>query len=193
VSVEALIAQYGLAAVFLGAGIEGETAVIAGGVLAHQGLVSPLGAGIAAAAGSFAADQGFFQIGRHFREHRLVKRLRAKPAYGKAMRLLERYPRGFIVAYRFLYGLRTVSPIAIGTSRIRLGQFVAVNLVAAALWATLFTAVGYLFGNVLAELFGRIAGTRLLWGIGAALLVALIVGAAARWWWKREHPERSGA
>lgn len=186
-SVEGLIAQYGLLAVFLGAGIEGETAVIAGGVLAHQGLVSSVGAGVAAAAGSFAADQGFFQIGRHLRERRFVRRLREKPAYGKAMRLLEHYPRGFIFAYRFLYGLRTVSPIAIGTSRIGLKQFVLVNLAAATLWATLFTVVGYFFGNVLGELFGRIAGDRLLWGIGAALVAAVLLGLGARWWWKREH------
>lgn len=186
-NVEALVAQYGWVAVFLGAAVEGETAVIAGGVLAHQGLLSPAGAALAAAAGSFTADQGFFQIGRHFREHRWVRALRSKPAYGKAMRLLERYPRGFIVAYRFLYGLRTVSPIAIGTSRIAIKQFVVVNLVAAAVWAALFTTVGYLFGNVLAELFGRIAGGRLLWGIGAALLVAVMLGIGARWWWKREH------
>ncbi len=186
-SLEALIAQYGLAAVFLGAGLEGETAVIAGGVLAHQGLASPVGAGIAAAAGSFAADQGFFQIGRHYRDHRFVRRLRARPAYAKAMRLLERYPRGFIFAYRFLYGLRTVSPIAIGTSRIGLHQFVAVNLAAAIVWASIFTAVGYLFGNVLAGLFGRIAGDRLLWALLAATALALVAGLAARRWWKQEH------
>ncbi|SFP86687.1 DedA family protein [Sphingomonas rubra] len=192
-SVEGLIAQYGLAAVFLGAGIEGETAVIAGGVLAHQGLVSPLGAGLAAAAGSFAADQGFFQIGRHFREGRLVRGLRGRPTYARAIGLLERHPSGFIFAYRFLYGLRTVSPIAIGTSRIALRQFVLVNLAAAVVWATLFTGVGFLFGNVLSDLFGRIGGRRLLWGIVAAMGVALVLGTAARWWWKREHRREEGA
>ncbi len=192
-SVEGLIAQYGLLAVFLGAGIEGETAVIAGGVLAHQGLVSPIGAGVAAAAGSFAADQGFFQIGRHFREHRLVRGLRERPTYARAIRLFERYPRGFIVAYRFLYGLRTVSPIAIGTSAIAWKQFMLVNLAAAAVWATLFTIIGYWFGDVLGELFGRIAGDRLLWGIGVAVVVAALLGLGARWWWKREHRAEEGA
>lgn len=192
-SVEALIQQYGLVAVFLGAGIEGETAVIAGGVLAHQGLVSPLGAGIAAAAGSVVADQGFFQIGRHFRDSRLVRRLREQPAYGKAMRLLEWHPRGFIFAYRFIYGLRTVSPIAIGTSRVALRQFVFVNLIAAVAWAALFTAVGTLFGNVAAEVFGRIGGRRLLWVLLVSVAVAALVGSVARWWWKRGQAPEAGA
>ena len=39
-TIEALVARYGVVAIFLGAGVEGEAAVVTGGVLAHQGLVS---------------------------------------------------------------------------------------------------------------------------------------------------------
>ena len=50
-AIEALIARYGLAAIFLGAGIEGETSVVAGGVLAHRHLLPLWGVWLAAASG----------------------------------------------------------------------------------------------------------------------------------------------
>lgn len=185
-TIEALVARYGVAAIFLGAGFEGEMAVVTGGVLAHQGLV-PLWAAMAAAvAGSFAADQLFFAGGRYFRNSRPVRRFRARPTYAKAMRLLERHPRGFIFAYRFIYGIRTASPIAIGASRVPARLFFAVNLLAAAIWGVAFSAVGYLFGNGLERLVGRIGLRHLL----PALIVGAALAAAAwlawRWWRNRE-------
>ncbi|MEG3088761.1 DedA family protein [Sphingomonas sp. PB4P5] len=142
-SIELLIARYGLAAVFLGAGIEGETMVITGGVLAHNGLLPVAGVAIAAAAGSFVADQAFFAFGRYFREHPRVKRAEARPAFAKALAAFERHPTVFVFGFRFLYGLRTVAPMAIGTTAIRTRNFAALNLLAAAVWACLFTGIGY--------------------------------------------------
>lgn len=59
---------------FLGAGIEGETMVVTGGVLSHDGLLPVAGVAVAAAAGSFVADQAFVAIGRRFRGHPRVRR-----------------------------------------------------------------------------------------------------------------------
>src|SRR5690242_20928624 len=70
VSIEAIIARYGVVAVFAGAGFEGETAAVAGGLLAHQGYFALPSAMAAAAAGSLVADQIFFLLGRRFRAHR---------------------------------------------------------------------------------------------------------------------------
>ncbi|MGO7697166.1 hypothetical protein AB9E35_34490, partial [Rhizobium leguminosarum] len=53
----------------------------------------------------------------------LVRRLMERPALARANRLLERYPTGFILAFRFIVGLRTISPIVIGTTRIATGKF----------------------------------------------------------------------
>ncbi len=185
-SIEALVARYGLVAIFLGSGLEGETAVVTGGVLAHQGLVPLWGAMAAAVAGSFVADQLFFAGGRHFRDSRFITRLRNKPAFAKALKLLEKYPRAFIFIYRFIYGIRTASPIAIGTSRIAQKTFFAVNLIAAIIWGTVFTAIGYLFGNVIEAFVGRIGTHRLV--LIAAVLLVLVVGGA--WLWRRH---RAGA
>ena len=155
-SIETLVAKYGLIALGLGAGLEGETVVVTGGVLAHNALVPLWGAVAATAAGSFVADQCFFALGRRYRDHPRVRRIMARPAFARALRTLERHPNGFILSFRFLYGLRTVSPVAIGTSQVAVRRFVALNAVAAISWAALFTGLGYGFGEGIEEVAGRI-------------------------------------
>ena len=178
-SIELLITRYGLAAVFLGAGIEGETMVITGGVLAHDGMLPVVGVAIAAAAGSFVADQGFFAFGRHFRDHPRVKRAESRPAFAKALGAFERHPTIFVFGFRFLYGLRTISPIAIGTSHIASRTFVLLNAISAIVWAALFTGIGYLFGDRVLALLGghhsKLVGIAILVGVVAAIFIALRV------------------
>ena len=182
---EALLARYGLAAVFVGAGLEGETATVAGGLLAHEGYWPLWAAMVAAAAGSFVADQGFFLIGRRFQDHRRVRRLRERPGFARAMAAFERRPIGFIFFFRFLYGLRTISPIAIGTTQVSARTFMIVNAASAAVWAALFTGIGYLFGSEFESLMRSIR-PHLHW-----LLAAAVVIAAAGFAWRAWHERRA--
>ena len=181
-TIESLITEYGLAAIFLGAGIEGETCVVAGGVLAHRHLLPLWTVWLAATSGSFVADQLFFASGRYFRDHPRVQRMAAKPGFAKALVTLERHPVLFVMGFRFLYGLRTVSPIAIGTSHIRTRIFLPLNALAAAIWAVLFTAIGYIFGHGIEELLsGFLAPDRLLPAVAIGLVVLFAVSHAVRW------------
>jgi len=184
VSIEALVARYGLAALLVGSGIEGEAVVVAGGLLAHQGLVPLPGAMTAAVVGSFAADQAWFAIGRRFRDHRWVAKARAKPAFARALGALERHRIGFIFAFRFIYGLRTISPIAIGTTQVPARTFLLVNAPAAAIWGTTFTLVGYLFGDAFERIMGRLHPHRqeLWWIVAALVLAGVLIGAGVHWW-----------
>lgn len=181
-TIEAIVARYGLAALFAGAALEGETAVIAGGILAHKGLLSYPLAMLAAALGSFSADQAWFYAGRHFRNHRWVAAARAKPAFARAIAAFERHPIGYIFVFRFLYGLRTVSPIAIGSTNVSPRLFVAVNGASAIVWGVLFTTIGYVFGRGFETLVGRVAHDRHLWWLVGGLLVAGIAFGAWRWY-----------
>ena len=176
-TLELLIAKYGLLAVFLGAGIEGETMVILGGVFAHRHLMTYWEAAAAAAAGSFIADQLFFFTGRHARRWSRIRKLADQPAFQRANRLLERYPAGFIFAFRFVYGLRTISPVAIGMSNVPTATFMAVNAVAAVIWGTLFTAIGYLFGQSIEQIFGHLPLHRHVL-VAIAAVAALLIGGA---------------
>ncbi len=182
VSIDALIEHYGLLALLIGAGLEGEAVVITGGVLAHRGLLPFGGAMTATAAGSFLADQLLFLAGRRFRTHRWVRGLHAKPAFGRAIGLIERYPIGFIFAFRFLYGLRTISPIAIGTTNVRMRTYLLVNAASAIVWAITFTGIGYLFGHALEALLGKLlTPAHLAIAVGVIVASTLLIWTIRRW------------
>ncbi len=180
-TIEILIARYGLAALFLGAGLEGETMVVLGGIMVQRGTFPFVGAVLAAAAGSFVADQLFFAGGRRFRDHPRVRRVSARPAFARALRAFDRHPTLFVFAFRFLYGLRTVSPVAIGTTRLPTARFMALNGTAALVWATMFVSIGYWFGHGLAAAIGRwLPSWQVLAGGGIAVAAALVVGWGVR-------------
>jgi membrane protein DedA with SNARE-associated domain len=172
---EQLIRVYGALAIFLGAALEGEAAVTTGGYLAHRHLVDPFLAAAAAFAGSFMADQIVFHLARYHREHRWIANARARPAFARAIEFIERRPVVFCVAFRFIYGMRTAGPIAIGISRVPVRQFVILNAMSAAIWASVFTFIGYRFGNAFELLVAHIASNP--WAIGAVVSAACGIAA----------------
>lgn len=185
-TIEAIVAKYGLVALFLGAGLEGETVVVAGGLLSHRGLFPLAGTMIAAALGSFAADQIWFFVGRRFHDHRIVRCAYDKPAFAKAIDFFHRHPIGFIFAFRFIYGFRTVSPIAIGTTNVATRTFVTVNFVSAVVWGIAFSTIGYLAGHSFERLMGRLQpDTHTLLLILGAVILAASVFFGIRYWRKQ--------
>lgn len=173
-SIEYLISQYGAFAILIGSAIEGETVVFLGGVLAHRHLLSYWTAALAASTGSFIADQLFFFAGRYARQWPRVQTLIAKPAFARVTGMLERYPTGFILAFRFIYGIRTISPLAIGASKVPAAKFVMLNAIAALIWGFVITAVGYLFGQGAERLLGHLELHRhLLIAIGVAVVAVI--------------------
>lgn len=174
IALDQIIAEYGLPGLFAGAGLEGETIVVIGGIMVQRGVLPYLPAIAAAAAGSFVADQIFFQLGRRFRYHPFVQRMQKKPAFARAMAAFDKHPVLFVFAFRFLYGLRTVSPVAIGTTRLSTGTFLLINALAAIVWATTFVSVGLFFGTAIESAFGQIRSV-------AHILVALAAVVAVAW------------
>lgn len=169
------LVTYGPIAVFLGAAFEGQTAVIAGGFLAHQGLIPLWLTLVAAAVGSALIDHGLFLGGRRFRTAKYVIAAAQTPAFAKALQFIERFPISYIFAFRYLFGLRMVSPIAIGVSQVSTLSFTLLNIASAVLWAVVFTAVGYWFGETIEATFGRFKGMEHRLTVAAVVLVGVVV------------------
>lgn len=176
------LAAFGPFAIALGAAFEGQTAVIAGGVMARQQILSPAVVVLAAALGSGILDYLLFVLGRGFRHTRWVKKAAAKPAFDRALVLIERYPAGFILSFRFLYGLRAAGPVAVGVSGVSTRKFAVLNAIAAGLWAGVFVALGYAFGPAVMRLLQEILAHAAPVAAGAAL--AAVVAGLAFWRWR---------
>ena len=177
---EGWIAHYGLIAILVGSALEGETVAMIGGMSAHRGLFALPAVWAAVLAGTLIADQGLYYVGRTLKDRPWVLKMRSTGRFQKAQSLFERHPRKFVMLFRFFYGLRTVSPVLIGTSGFPPLRFAMLNLIAAILWSLLFVGLGYAFGLGIERLFDRIpafhiwlpyllipVGVGLLWKLSA--------------------------
>ena len=161
-SLEELISTYGYAAIGIGTFLEGETILILGGFAAHRGYLELPWVIVYAFLGTLFGDQLFYYIGRIKGKAALEKRPHWKLKSEKVFLLLDRHQVWFILGFRFLYGLRTVTPFIIGASRISPFRFLILNIIGASIWATVIGISGYLFGNTLEILIGDIKRYELL-------------------------------
>jgi membrane protein DedA with SNARE-associated domain len=161
--------------------LEGETIVLLAGFAAAQGLLSAPLLLLAAWLGSFSGDQCYFWVGR-LAGSRLLRRF---PLWRRGVAVplswVERHSTGFILSFRFIYGVRNLSSFACGLSAIDWRRFLGLNLLAALLWAASFIAVGYFLGNAFKAVLGDIARSVGLVMLGALISFALAMRLVGRW------------
>lgn len=150
---------------------EGETFVLIAGFAAAQGYVSAPLLFIAAWLGSFAGDQCYFWIGRHFGLRLVARHPAWRARVDGALGWLKRYDTGFILSFRFIYGVRNFSSFALGISGIAWRRFLTLNFIAAGLWAAVFVSAGYLCGHAFESVLGDIAKRFSLALLGVFIIV----------------------
>ena len=169
--------KYGYLAVFIGTFLEGETILLLGGILATRGLLEMEWVILTAFMGTVTGDQLFFFIGRFQGNKFLEKWPKWNTKIDKVRIFVRRHSILLIFGFRFLYGLRSVSPFAIGMSHVPIPKFIFLNLIGAAFWSIAVGLAGYAFGNAIKILFENIThietviavvvlgGITLVWGI----------------------------
>jgi membrane protein DedA with SNARE-associated domain len=188
VGLEHFLARYGLIAVMLGAGLEGDMSLVIAGVLAHRGLF-PLPLALAAgAAGTLLADCAWYGIGRlrggTVRAGRLYRRV------GPTIeRLARRVGPWELIACRFVYGTRTASMVFWGLHGLGVGRFAAIDAVGCVLGAAVFSGAGYLLSGSVTMLLGRIHRVELVLA-GAVVAAAVVVWAVNRVTRRGMHADR---
>ena len=188
---EAFIQEWGYIAVFLGSLVEGESVILTAGFLASQGYLSLLKIILVSFTGSLIADQVLYFVGRGF-GMRILKRFpKLDEPSKRAFELLHRYDTAFILSFRFIYGIRTISPIVIGAAKVDFRRYAILNFVAAAVWAVLSCTAGYFFGDLLMNHLNPMQRTLVLIGV-AALIIFWFVwkfrGSIYQWFRKDPPP-----
>ena len=171
--ISALLHTHIYAAIVLGSLVEGETTVVLAGFAAHQGYAPWWAVTLLAAVINFAWDQTLFALGRWRGDWVLSKAPHLRDGVQRISPLIHRHRRQVVFGVRFMYGLRTAGPIALGLARIPWPDFLLFNALGAAVWATVFAGLGYAFGNAIARVIGVAAHYEAL-----AVLVILLLGVA---------------
>lgn len=151
-----LIIDYGYLALFIGTFLEGETILVIAGFLAHGGYLELHWVILSAFLGTFAGDQTFFYLGRFKGIAFLEKRPLWHRKTDKVFDLLHRHQIKVVLGFRFLYGVRNVTPFVIGASRMYPGKFFVLNFLGALIWAIAVGYLGYQFGDVAEAVLGEI-------------------------------------
>jgi membrane protein DedA with SNARE-associated domain len=176
-----LIEHYGYLATFVGTLAEGESLLILSGLCAHRGYMSlPIVIAVGAVGGALG-DLGFFLLGRYYGVKLLARYPRHAPAADRVRNMIERFPVATILGVRFMYGLRTVGPVVIGTTRVSLPFFIALNTMGAIVWSACWAGAGYLVGKAAEQLVGDLARVeRELFG-GALIVIVIAVVSLHLW------------
>ena len=179
--IENFVSTYGYPAVFIGTLLEGETILVIAGFLAHRGYLKLYVVIALAFLGTLLSDQILFLIGR-VNGKRLIKKYNfIKSRMGRINKFLEKSENYVMFGFRFIYGLRIITPIILGTSKINSKKFLIFNTISAFAWAVAFGTAGYLIGSVLETLLGRIKHLEL------QIILAIIIVSLIFWiykWWK---------
>jgi membrane protein DedA with SNARE-associated domain len=181
--ISSLLRDHVYTAVVLGGFVEGETTTVLAGYAAHQGYVAWWRVAAFSALVHFCIDQTWFVLGR-WRGQQLMARF-PKLARGVARLTprLHRHRRWFAFSLRFLYGLRTAGPIAMGFARVPWFEFSFFSALGALAWSSLWCGVGYGFGQTITAVLGRIAHyEREALVVAAIVAVGVVVGLAWRHW-----------
>lgn len=153
--------------------LEGETFILFAAFAAAQGLLNPWLLLSCAWLGSFSGDQCYFLLGRRYGVALLDRFPAWRYGVDAALRWLERYNTGFILSFRFIYGVRNFSSFAMGLSAVRWRRFLKLNFVAAGLWAISFVGVGYFLGHACKAVLGDIARSFSLVMLGVFVFVGV--------------------
>jgi membrane protein DedA with SNARE-associated domain len=155
-SLEELISNYGYWTIAIGTFLEGETILVLGGFSAHRGYLELPWVMVCAFLGSFAGDQTFFFIGRFNGEKILHKRPHWQAKSERVLTLMNKHQTWLILTFRFMYGLRSVTPFLLGAAHIPPVRFVLLNMIGALIWAVVVGSLGYVFGYAFEAMLGDI-------------------------------------
>lgn len=182
-----LIATWGYAAVFAGAFFEGETVLIIAGFLASGGHLNLVSVILSGYLGGVAGDQFYFYVGRARGRLLIERRESWRPRLQRIESILARHGTLLMLGYRFMYGLRIVTPLVLGAFGVARLRFLAFNLLNAAVWAALIAGLGYAFGEVAARMFAQAQRYEL------AVVIVLALAGVGSWLFHRARERRRRA
>lgn len=169
-----LLREYGYLVILIWTFLEGETIVVIAGWLSGSLDLNPLLIALSAFVGSFCSDQVMFSLGKYKGREVLDHFPRVARNMDKATALFAKYDTVLILGFRFVYGVRNITPIMLGISGVTHKKFFFLNLIGAGVWAFTFTYGGLYVGKTFMHLMHNV-GHGIFYVLVAAIVLAGII------------------
>ena len=184
--VTGLLLAHGYLVIFLGAALDnfglpssGDVVLFAGGFFANNGQAALPLVMLSGFAGALVSDNSVYWIGRvggrplidRILKVRLLQFLINEKSLEKVERYFESHGGKTVFVGRFGPGLRSMTPLFAGVTRMGYFRFVPYNVAAALVWAVAYSLVGYVFG----QYWGELLAVAKSFGFSVVALVALVV------------------
>ena len=174
-----LVVLFGAALDNFGLPSSGDIVLLAGGLFANRGhLALPL-VMLSGFAGALISDNAVYWIGRvggrplidRILKMRFLHFLVNEKSLSKVERYFENHGGKTVFVGRFGPGLRSMTPLFAGVTRMKYYRFVPYNVGAAAVWSVVYSLIGYVFGQYWTELLAVAKS----FGYGVVGLVFLVL------------------
>jgi membrane protein DedA with SNARE-associated domain len=146
------VKEWGYWAVFVGSIFEGEVVLVTASAFAAFGQLSIIKIFFLAFLTTVIVDQVLYWIGYKIGTDWIIKKFpKLEKTRAKAFDLLHKMDILFIFAFRFIYGIRTISPLIIGSAKIKPPRFIIFNILSGLTWAFIGCFLGYTIADVVID------------------------------------------
>ena len=136
----------------------GMVAIIAAGVLSCAGKMDLSISIVLAAIASFIGDSVLFCLGRYNKSSIMPYFAKHKRKLALCQILIKKHGDKIIFIKKFIYGLKTLVPVAIGLMKYPFLKFSIINAISAIFWAVSLGLISYYMGEVVQNISSYIGG-----------------------------------
>ncbi|MCP4970484.1 MAG: DedA family protein [Arcobacter sp.] len=146
---EDIIKDWGYIALFLYSFGGGFVGLVVAGVLSYSGELNIVVSIIIAGTSNFIGDQFLFYMARTNKQYAndTMKRYGRKVAL--AHLLMRRYGSLVVFIQKYVYGIKTLIPLAMGLTKYSFQKFTIYNAFAAVAWAIIVGSISYMMGEII--------------------------------------------
>lgn len=132
---------------FFGIFFEGELILLSAVIAAHQGLLNIWVVIFVAVIATITSDVFYFNLGKH-KAKKWIANSKFATKFEKVNQRLHKNRTKLLFTYRFLYGMRMITPIALGAQEMPMLKFLKYSVLSTIIWCLVIVALGYAFGEV---------------------------------------------
>jgi membrane protein DedA with SNARE-associated domain len=145
---EDLIRDWGYIILFLYSFGGGFLALVVAGILSYAGELNIVVTIIVAGVANFIGDQFLFTIARNNKNKAKEMMQKHRRKIAMAHLLMRKYGSWVIFLQKYVYGIKTLIPLAMGLTKYDYKKFLFFNIFATALWALVIGVASYMMGDL---------------------------------------------